>query len=64
MAAETIKETTQHLTFKLKEELFALDIGKGAESEGRPGSEQDPPSLPILPKLSQMPIITPGRLRP
>jgi len=28
MAVETITETTQYLTFKLEDELFALDIGK------------------------------------
>ena len=31
MAAETILETTQYLTFKLEDELFALDIGKVRE---------------------------------
>lgn len=31
MAVETITETTQYLTFKLEEELFALDIGKVRE---------------------------------
>ncbi|ACH40157.1 scaffold protein CheW associated with MCPs of class 34H [Citrifermentans bemidjiense Bem] len=31
MAVETITETTQYLTFKLEDELFALDIGKVRE---------------------------------
>ena len=31
MAVATITETTQYLTFKLEEELFALDIGKVRE---------------------------------
>ncbi|WP_136524927.1 chemotaxis protein CheW [Geomonas ferrireducens] len=31
MAVETITETTQYLTFKLENELFALDIGKVRE---------------------------------
>jgi len=31
MAVETITEITQYLTFKLEEELFALDIGKVRE---------------------------------
>jgi purine-binding chemotaxis protein CheW len=31
MAVETMTETTQYLTFKLEEELFALDIGKVRE---------------------------------
>ena len=31
MAVDTITETTQYLTFKLEEELFALDIGKVRE---------------------------------
>jgi len=31
MAVETITESTQYLTFKLEDELFALDIGKVRE---------------------------------
>jgi purine-binding chemotaxis protein CheW len=31
MAVESITETTQYLTFKLEDELFALDIGKVRE---------------------------------
>lgn len=31
MTVETITETTQYLTFKLEDELFALDIGKVRE---------------------------------
>jgi purine-binding chemotaxis protein CheW len=31
MAVESIAETTQYLTFKLEDELFALDIGKVRE---------------------------------
>ena len=31
MAVESIVETTQYLTFKLEDELFALDIGKVRE---------------------------------
>jgi purine-binding chemotaxis protein CheW len=31
MAVESIRETTQYLTFKLEDELFALDIGKVRE---------------------------------